>query len=191
MKKEKYLQIFNYLKEFSKLRSNPVRDIEGQENQYPEVFWLNDIPENVLFENVIRPEFNHENDYWIRVKKPKEPIKPTFTKLSSNLEKWIEPDSLFNEEELPILRVSIETNGHTYLIENYPEISEEFNRYIEQKWIEDIIDYKAKIQLYENEYQTYEKLNNTNKHLFMIFNKAQQFGEEYELIIGVVLINFK
>ncbi len=191
MKKEKYLQIFNYLKEFSKLRSNPVRDIEGQENQYPEVFWLNDIPENVLFENVIRPEFNHENDYWIRVKKPKEPIKPTFTKLSSNLEKWIEPDSLFNEEELPILRVSIETNGHTYLIENYPEISEEFNRYIEQKWIEDIIDYKAKIQLYENEYQTYEKLNNTYKLLFRIFNKAQQFGEEYELIIGVGLLNFK
>jgi len=29
MKKEKYLQIFNYLKEFSKLRSNPVRDIDA------------------------------------------------------------------------------------------------------------------------------------------------------------------
>ena len=51
MKKDKYLQIFNYLKEFSKLRSNPVRDIDAQETQYPEKFWLNDIPENVLFEN--------------------------------------------------------------------------------------------------------------------------------------------
>ena len=69
MKKNKYLQIFNYLKEFSKLRSNPVRDIEAQETQYPEKFWLNDIPENELFENIIRPDFNEDNDYWLKVRK--------------------------------------------------------------------------------------------------------------------------
>lgn len=71
MKKEKYQQIFNYLREFSKLRSNPVRDIDAHETQYPERFWLNDIPETVFFENVIRPDFNPENDFWIRVKKQK------------------------------------------------------------------------------------------------------------------------
>ena len=50
MRKSKYLQIFNYLKEFSKLRSKPVRDIDAQETQYPEKFWLNDIPENELLD---------------------------------------------------------------------------------------------------------------------------------------------
>ena len=89
MKKEKYQQIFNYLKEFSKLRSNPVRDIETQETQYPEKIWLNDIPENELFDNAIRPSFNSENEFWIKVRKPKEPIKPTFTRLSKNLEHWL------------------------------------------------------------------------------------------------------
>ena len=87
MKKDKYLQIFNYLKEFSKLRSNPVRDIEAQETQYPEKFWLDDIPENELFENIIRSDFNEDNDYWLKVRKPKEPTKPEFSKLTENLEK--------------------------------------------------------------------------------------------------------
>jgi formiminotetrahydrofolate cyclodeaminase len=33
--------------------------------------------------------------------------------------------------------------------------------------------------------------NNIYKSLFRIYNKAQQFGEEYELIVGVGLLNFK
>lgn len=91
MKKSKYTQIFSYLKEFSKLRSNPVRDIDTQESQYPEKFWLNDIPENELFENIIRFGFNENSDYWLKIRKPKEPVKPEFAKLSDTLEKWIDP----------------------------------------------------------------------------------------------------
>jgi len=34
MNKDKYLQIFNYLLEFSKFRSKPVRDIESSDTQY-------------------------------------------------------------------------------------------------------------------------------------------------------------
>ncbi|MEW6609419.1 MAG: hypothetical protein AB1414_18570, partial [bacterium] len=50
MKKEKYLQIFNYLLEFSKLRCNPVRNIESSETQYPNIIWFADIPQNELFD---------------------------------------------------------------------------------------------------------------------------------------------
>ena len=96
MKKDKYLQIFNYLKEFSKLRNNPVRDIDAQETQYPIKFWLNDMPDNALFENIIRPDFNEDNDYWLKVTKPKEPAKPEFAKLPENLEKWIDKPTLLN-----------------------------------------------------------------------------------------------
>ncbi len=191
MKKEKYLQIFNYLKEFSKLRSNPVRDIDAQETQYPEKFWLNDIPENELFENIIRPEFNSDNDYWLKVKKPKEPTKPEFCKLSDNLELWIERATLFNDEDEPKLKESIEVKGETIESENFPEIVEELQNYIEKKWIDDLIDYNEKIEAYNIEYAEYEKLNSVYKKLFRIFNKTQQFGEEYELVIGVGLLNFK
>ena len=191
MKKDKYLQIFNYLKEFSKLRSNPVRDIEAQETQYPEKFWLNDIPDNELFENIIRPDFNEENDYWLKVKKPKEPPKPLFTKLTENLEKWIDKPTLLNEEDEPKLKETLEINGETLSIEDFPEIEKELQQYIDKKWIDDLIEYNEKYESYRIEHEKYEKLNSVYKQLFRIFNKTQQFGEEYELVVGVGLLNFK
>lgn len=191
MKKEKYLQIFNYLKEFSQLRSKPVRDIDAQETQYPEKFWLDDIPINELFENIIRPGFNPDNDYWLKVKKPKEPTKPEFNKLTQNLELWIERPTLFDEENEPKLKESIETKSETLTLEDYPEVTEELKNYIEQKWIDDLIKYKEQYEAYEIEYAEFEKLNSVYKGLFRIFNKTQQFGEEYELVVGVGLLNFK
>jgi len=191
MKKEKYLQIFNYLKEFSKLRSNPVRDIEAQETQYPEKLWLNDIPNNKLFENIIRPEFNKDNDYWLKIRKPKEPTKPVFAQLSETLEQWINKESLTNEDEEPTLKEIIEIDGTFRSIEEFPEVTQEFNDYVEKKWIDDIIEYNDKIAIYEKKYAEFEHLNNSYKQLFRIFNKTQQFGEEYELVIGVGLLNFK
>jgi len=191
MKKEKYLQIFNYLKEFSKLRSNPVRDIEAQETQYPEKLWLNDIPNNKLFENIIRPEFNTDNDYWLKIRKPKEPTKPIFSQLSETLELWINKESLTDEEDEPTLKKQIEIDGNIRSIEDFPEIVQELKDYVEKKWIDDIIEYNEKIEIYEKKYAEFEHLNNSYKQLFRIFNKTQQFGEEYELVIGVGLLNFK
>lgn len=191
MKKDKYLQIFNYLKEFSKLRSNPVMDIDDQETQYPEKFWLNDIPENDLFENIIRPDFNIDNDYWLKIRKSKEPIKPEFARLSENLEKWVDKSTLTDEEGEPKLKETIEINSETLSIEDFPEIPEELKQYINKKWIDDLIEYNEKYDVYKIGYAKYEKLNNVYKQLFRIFNKAQQFDEEYELVIGVGLLNFK
>lgn len=191
MKKEKYLQIFNYLKDFSKLRSNPVRDIDAQETQYPEKFWLNDIPENELFENIIRPDFNEDNDYWLKVRKPKEPEKPEFAKLTENLEKWIDKPTLLNEEDEPKLKETLEINGETLSIEDFPELEKELQQYIDIKWIDDLIEYNEKIEVYRIEHEKYEKLNAVYKQLFRLFNKTQQFGEEYELVVGVGLLNFK
>lgn len=191
MKKDKYLQIFNYLKEFSKLRSNPVRDIDAQENQYPEKYWFNDIPLNDNFENIIRSDFNEENDYWLKVKKPKEPAKPEFAKLPEKLEKWIDKPTLFNEKDEPKLKESLVVEGETFSIEDFPGIHTELQLYIDKKWIDDIIEYNEKLEAYQVEHFEYEKLNTVYKHLFRIFNKSQQFGEEYELVVGVGLLNFK
>jgi superfamily I DNA and/or RNA helicase/very-short-patch-repair endonuclease len=191
MKKEKYLQIFNYLKEFSKQRSKPVRDIEAQETQYPEKLWLDDIPNNKLFENIIRPEFNTDNEYWLKIRKPKEPTKPVFAQLSETLEQWINKESLANEDDEPTLKEKIEIDGVFHSIEEFPKVIQEHKDYIEQKWIDDIIEFNEKIEIYEKKYAEFEHLNKCYKQLFRIFNKTQQFGEEYELVIGVGLLNFK
>lgn len=191
MKKDKYLQIFNYLKEFSKLRSNPVRDIDAQETQYPEKFWLNDIPENEIFENIIRPDFNEDNDYWLKVRKPKEPTKPEFAKLTEKLEKWIDKPTLLCNEDEPKLKESLVINSETLSVEDFPDLQKELELYIDKKWIDDLIEYNEKLETYKGEHGEYEKLNAVYKLLFRIFNKTQQFGEEYELVVGVGLLNFK
>jgi len=58
--KSKYLQIFNYLKEFSKIRNKPIRNIEENKTNYPEILWLSDVPKDKLFENVIDDSFDVE-----------------------------------------------------------------------------------------------------------------------------------
>ena len=158
MKKDKYLQIFNYLKEFSKLRSKPVRDIDAQETQYPEKFWLNDIPENELFDNIIRPDFNEENDYWLKVRKPKEPAKPEFSKLTENLEKWIDRPTLFDEKDEPKLKEKFEIKGEILSIEDFPELGNELKQYIDKKWIDDLIQYNEKLEIYRVEYVSTPKI---------------------------------
>jgi transcription elongation GreA/GreB family factor/very-short-patch-repair endonuclease len=191
MRKDKYLQIFNYLKEFSKIRSNPVRDIDAQETKYPEKFWLNDIPENELFENIIRPNFSADNDYWLKVKKPKEPVKPKYAELTENLEKWIDKDSLYSDLEAPRLKETLEINEKTLKIEDFPDIEVELIKYVENRRIDDLTEYQKKIKTYQIEYAKYDKLNFVYKQLFRIFNKTEQFGEEYELVLGLGLLNFK
>lgn len=192
MKKDKYLQIFNYLLEFSKIRSKPVRDIEMQESQYPEKLWLAEIPENPLFENIVRADFDLSKDYWIKVSKPVEPIKPKFPPVPKILEQWIVTETLTDEENGPILKDSIiiEEEEEIFLEDN-PEIVEEFDIYVNKKWLDDLIPFKEKFEEYQKQMEIYERLATTYKQLFSIYNKAEQFGEEYELIIGVGLLNFK
>lgn len=191
MKKEKYLQIFNYLLEFSKLRSKPVRDIESSETQYPDKVWFADIPHHELFDCVTNPSFNQDADYWIKINKPKEPQPPTFPKLPDNLEDWIEKDSLVDENGTPYLKSSINKNGKTLLLSDYSQIENSFQEYLNNKWIDDLDFYKTEYAEYEKKYAEFEELSETYKHFFSIYNKAQQFGEEHELIVGVGLLNFK
>ena len=85
--KDKYLQIFNYLLKFSEIRNKSVRDIENSGSGYIEKLWLNDIPENDLFENILwDSNFDSEKDCWLKIRKPKEPNKPKFADLPNAIQ---------------------------------------------------------------------------------------------------------
>lgn len=192
MKKEKYLQIFNYLLEFSKLRSNPVRNIESSDTQYPDKIWFADIPQNELFDCITFANYNQDADYWLKIAKPKnEPQPPTFAKLSETLTEWIVKESLTDENGTPILKESIIKNGKLISLADKPEIETEFQTYLNNKWIDDLEFFKKELEFFEVKFAEYENLSKTYKHLFSIYNKAQQFGEEFELIIGVGLLHFQ
>lgn len=192
MKKDKYLQIFNYLLEFSKLRSNPVRDIESSDTQYPDKIWLADIPQYDIFDCITFPTYNQDADYWLKIVKPKgEPQQPIFPKLTDTLSDWIVKESLTDENGTPVLKESIEQKGKVISLTDKPEVETEFQTYINDKWIDDLELYNKELEIYKAKIAEYEKKSKTYKHLFSIYNKAQQFGEEYELIIGVGLLHFQ
>ncbi len=192
MKKERYLQIFNYLLEFSKLRSNPVRDIESSDTQYPDKIWFADIPQYDIFDCITFPNYNQDADYWLKIAKPKsEPQQPLFPKLSETLSDWVEKSSLADESGMPTLKESISKSGKTILRTDKPEVEAEFQNYLNEKWINDLEFFKKQVEEYEVKLEEYEKQSKTYKHLFSIYNKALQFGEEYELIVGVGLLHFQ
>ena len=192
IKKDKYLQIFNYLLEFSKLRSNPVRNIESSDTQYPDKIWLSDIPQYEIFDSITFPSYNPEADYWLKINKPKEePQKPSFPKLGELLSDWIVNESLTEENGTPILKDSITKNGKTISLIEKPEVDKEFQAYLNNKWIDDLELYRKEYEIYESKFAHFEKQLKIYKHLFSIYNKTEQFGEEYELIIGVGLLHFQ
>lgn len=191
MRTEKYLQIFNYLLEFSKLRSKAVRDIENSKN-YLEILWMSNIPVNEKIDCIIHENYSHESEYWLKISKPIEPEKPIFPKPPQKLQNWINIASLLNKDKLPELYAEIELEEKEILcLKDHPEIEKEFTEYCVDKWFQDSALYWFKKQIYDINYADYDKINFIYKKLFSIYNKSQQFGEEYELIIGIGLLNFK
>jgi len=191
MKTKKYLQIFNYLLEFSKLRSKPVRDIENSSN-YLEILWMSKIPIDEKIDCIIQDNYSNESNYWLKISKPIEPEKPIFPKPPKKLQNWIIAESLLNRDDLPELFEEIESEENEILkLQDHPEIVEEFNKYCEEKWFTDSELYWQKKNIYDIKFAAFEKVNSIYKKLFSIYNKSQQFGEEYELIVGIGLLNFK
>jgi DNA polymerase III delta prime subunit len=191
MKKDKYLQIFNYLLDFSKLRSTPVLDIENSD-QYTEVVWLANIPQVEIFDCVTFPTYNRDSDYWIKMSKPKdEPHYPQFPELTKSLSEWVDYESLKDEDETPVLKNKIERKGKVIYLVDHPNIEEEFSVYINEKWIDDLYLFKNDLARYEEQCVEYKQKSDLYKQFFSIFNKAQQFADEYELIFGVGLNYFQ
>lgn len=189
-KKDKYLQIFNYLLEFSKLRSNPVRDILNSSAQYPELIWLSDIPQCDIFETVTDPNFDDEVDYWLKIRKPKdEPKKPIFHFSNVLVSKWIDLDSIDEINSVPKFLDNIVENNNELVIDD--DSKKVLDTYISEKWSDDYQEYKTNLLDYNSKYELFSKKNKIYKKFFDIFNKAQHFGEEFELVIGLGLLNFK
>jgi len=189
--KDKYLQIFKYLLEFSKIRSKAVRNIKNA-TTYTEILWVADLPVNDLIDCILHDNFTTDSDYWIKISKPKEPEKPEFPNPPAKIEKWIKSDTLLNKNEFPILLEEIEDeNNVVHKLENNFTIKTLFDSYCENRWFSDSEEYWKKYEIYEQKYFIYENVNNNYKKLFSIFNKSQQFGEEYELVMGLGLMHFQ
>ncbi|MDF1866888.1 MAG: AAA domain-containing protein, partial [Saprospiraceae bacterium] len=185
-KKNKYLQIINYLKEYSKLRERTVYDIERSQ-KYQAIIWNQDIPLdddiNFLFNSP--PEEN--NSTILSIRRPIEPSPPIFPEPSETLKPWINKETLKDYENNPIL-LTPSQNEHIKLnaASDYGKIEKQFSDYLATEWL----NWSKKYKLFLPEFQKYEQKKKVYFKLFEAFNKIRSFPESLELILGIGLFKY-
>lgn len=189
MKKTYYLNLFNYLKEFTKLRTTTVTDIRSS-SQYIDTIWFANLLETIRVKSSITSLVDFQ-DNWLTVRKPgTEPKYPKFKGLSAELEIWIEQKSLTDEVNGPQLKDSIfGQNGSMFLSDNQ-HIEELFEKFIDEDWFLNLDNFRIAISQYETELQIHKFEAELYGQLFGIYSKISLFKEDYELVLGFGLLHF-
>ena len=191
MIKERYLQVFNYLRELTKIRGKTVRDILDQLSYYPEVIWFDELPQHSSVQCITNQQIS-DQELWISIQKPEHPGEASeFAEIPEELQHWIIPESLLDTGEFPQLKEQISESENTHYLSENPQITKALESYIDTKWLEDVAQYQKERKIYDEALAEFKLLNNTYKQFFTIYNKADHFGEEYELVIGLALMAFK
>lgn len=189
VKQEKYLQIFNYLLEFSKLRAKPIRNIDIDTKNYIEKIWFGDLPTH-LDSVSLNDNIGLSDDYWIKVSKPlTAPVAPSFPCKDKQLLSWIDLDSS-GKNELKLLESNI-IDGLLTPISSHPEIIETFNNYVKNEWENEKEDYLNLLDIYNSSLEIYNAKNSVYRKFFALQNKASQFEDEFELLFCAGLLNFQ
>ncbi|PFP29310.1 hypothetical protein COJ96_11655 [Bacillus sp. AFS073361] len=181
LNKERTVRLFHYLKELSLLKAPLILDLQ----QYENTLWIGDIPD----EPECLSPINHTGvkDKWVEVKKPTTPIFPC---PPASISAWIETTiKIDNPKNEPKLREMIpnpdsenaESEEPQYLhLKDYPEITSNFDLYIKDKW-----------QPWQSEAIRFERIQEVYEKLFTIYQKQKKLGEQFELVIGVGLLNWQ
>jgi very-short-patch-repair endonuclease len=181
LNQERTVRLFHYLKELSLLKAPLILDLQ----QYENTLWIGDIPDEP---ECLSPINNTGvKDKWVEVKKP---TLPTFPSPPASLSAWLDTSNkIDNTKNEPNLRDVIpnpdfeieESEDPQYLhLKDHPEITKNFDLYIKGKW-----------QLWQNEAIRVERIQEVYEKLFTIYQKQKKLGEQFELVIGIGLLNWQ
>lgn len=189
MNKKTLLDFLEYLKNFSQLRYIPVADIESNKSQYEEIIWFSEIPNNKFISHIFSQD-NNKHDYLLKIKKPEEPIKPSFNITSTEINKW----AIIHETDTSIsvdLKRSIMENGKEVSLENMPNILDIYTKYIDTTFKEEKEKYEVALANYKTKHEVYTRSQQIYRKLFTIANKREKFPEEYQLVLAIGLFSFR
>ncbi|MBU4350438.1 AAA family ATPase, partial [bacterium] len=193
--KNKALKLLDYLTELERLQLKIVRDLKDYQN----VLWLSEIPDDseCCFTRAWGKSEDFDEDVWIYIKKYNEPVLDGIPKIC---EKWIDRLTLQNTKDIPELLSSIIiqekvknpdaepenpqidkfiTINKTIFLIDYPEVSEEWEKFIESKWFP-----------WVGLYQKWQSVQRVYAKLFSIYQEQQKLGEQYELVLGLGFLSW-
>ena len=185
--REKAIRLVDYLTQIARLRSTVVRNVDD----YQSVLWLNDVPiQKGCFTQTWGRDENHDSDIWVEIQRPNEPELPT---VPDPCQDWVKIESLRNTSELPEILPEItvlidnpdgsedseqlESTPHTIRLEDYPQVQEAWDSYVESKWS----DWAAKHNAWASVYKVYSQL-------FAIRQEQNRLGEQFELVLALGLL---
>ena len=185
--KENAKNIFQFLRELSDLKTKKILDV----NNFEKVLWLDQVPKeketySITHRLSLDPSNINNYDKWIEIKKPRIPDCP---KPPDPIKDWIKESTLNNYLEKPqlfdyILQENLGENAEVFqtknLLENMPEIQNEFLKFYEEKW-QPWVDEKKRLE------PIWQRYND----LYEIYHKNKNQGENYQVILGLGLLSTK
>ena len=186
---EKNIRLIEYLTALARINAKIIRTYDD----YRKILWIHNIPKEPkhCFTQAWGLKEEYDNEVWIEVKKIQEPELP---KIPPKCADWIKYETLRNTKDLPELHDSIiiehieedsdtgekHTVTETLLIDNYPDIQETWDDYLDRQWLP-----------WTELYNKYTAVQRVYADLFFIYQEQQKLGEQYELVFCMGLLSWK
>ncbi len=181
----KALRLARYLREFVKLRTTTVQDVD----KYEAVLWFGDMPNE---SECLSPAWNdglEVGDPWLEVRKQQFPNVPAPPK---NLAPWLDQQALRQAtEEMPPLRRTIheaDVTAERGEGEEPPLIERQLDDHPEV--VRAYEGYRPTWTAWSNEYQRRSRIQTIYAELFRLHTQIQKQGEIVELVLGVGLLSW-
>ncbi|MFH1114024.1 MAG: AAA domain-containing protein [Pseudomonadota bacterium] len=184
---DRAVALFSFLRELAELSTKTVRNLED----YESVMWLSEIPRSPDVRRMAwRSDVQDElSDVWLEIKKPEFKSPP---KVPSAVSRWVLEDELQNSDlERPNLKQEIPAaatragaergnqDGFEHLAD-HPEIQQIWSEYVEAYW-----------KPWAKEKSLRKSVQEVYANLFSLYQKQEQLGEEYEILVGSGLLQWK
>jgi len=177
--RDRAIRLFTFLKELALLRTKVTRDLSA----YEHVVWFHEVPEYKGCFSRLSPESDETQDaVWLEIQRPKEPQKPP---IPSSCLKWLDDSSEADPLVEPRLRDKVPSQNtlssdQFERLADHPEILEDWQRYIQDKWLP-----------WAEVYKTWKAANDLYLQLFAIHQQIKKLGERYELLLGLGLLTWE
>jgi hypothetical protein len=180
--REKALQLLHYLRDFIKLRSTVVRDIDAYARD-GDVLWLGDLPQD---RDCTSPAWNpgeEDSATWLRVRQQRLMPPPA---VPAEVAPWVDAPEITrtDPDHVPVLREFIYVSGEQdeppseHHLDDHPEVS--------SAWVE----YLPAWQVWRAERRRAESVQRVYARLFSIYQRQAKLGELYELVITFGLLQW-
>ena len=186
---EKVVRMIDYLARVALLKTKVNRDLAG----YEDVVWLSYVPsdKNCFTQAWGRSE-EHETDVWLEVKARKEPGLPAVPGVCKD---WVDPETLSDTSKPPqlVAETTLEIPNPAWtddsdqprtipkdaVLADHPEVQSAWDKYLEADW-----------HPWARKHDEWKKLHDIYSAVFAIHQKQLRLGEEYELVLGLGLLNW-